>query len=278
MNKSLTILVNCTDEKGLIYKITRVLYEHELNIIKNGEFVDPEANRFFMRTEAEGAANETVLLEALTKTLPLNSRIEVVPRRKKKLVLLVTKENHCLGDLLIRNHFNEWNAGIAAVISNHDVLRDITERFGLPYHYIPAEGLSRIAHEQQLTEVIGQYTPDYIVLARYMRILTPGFAQQYEGKIINIHHSFLPAFIGAQPYRQAYDRGVKIIGATAHFVTDHLDEGPIICQNVIPVDHSQNAADMTRAGRGIEKLVLAQALKLVLEDRVMLSGNKTVIF
>jgi formyltetrahydrofolate deformylase len=111
-----------------------------------------------------------------------------------------------------------------------------------------------------------------------MRILTPGFAQQYEGKIINIHHSFLPAFIGAQPYRQAYDRGVKIIGATAHFVTDHLDEGPIICQNVIPVDHSQNAADMTRAGRGIEKLVLAQALKLVLEDRVMLSGNKTVIF
>lgn len=278
MNKSLTILVNCTDEKGLIYKITRVLYENGLNIVKNKEFVDEDTTRFFMRTEAEGEADQKVLLEALTAVLPPNSRIAVVPDRKKRLIILATRENHCLGDLLMRNHFNEWNAEIKAVISNYDLLKDFTERFNLPYHHIAAEALSREAHEQLLISAINNYAPDYIVLARYMRILTPDFVQQYKDRIINIHHSFLPAFIGAQPYRQAYDRGVKIIGATAHFVNNNLDEGPIICQNVIPVDHSQNAAEMARAGRGIEKMVLAQALKLVLEDKVMLSGNKTVIF
>ena len=278
MNKSLIILVHCTDEKGLIYKITRVLYENGLNIVKNKEFVDEDTTRFFMRTEAEGEADQRVLLEALTAVLPPNSRIEVVPDRKKRLVILATRENHCLGDLLMRNHFNEWNAEIKAVISNYDLLKDFTERFNLPYHHIAAEALSREAHEQLLISAINNYAPDYIVLARYMRILTPDFVQQYKDRIINIHHSFLPAFIGAQPYRQAYDRGVKIIGATAHFVNNNLDEGPIICQNVIPVDHSQNAAEMARAGRGIEKMVLAQALKLVLEDKVMLSGNKTVIF
>ena len=278
MNTSRTILVNCTDEKGLIYKITRVLYESGLNIVKNREFVDEDTNRFFMRTEAEGEADQNVLLAALTAVLPQNSRIEVVPDRRKKLVVLVTKENHCLGDLLMRNHFNEWNAEISAVISNYDRLKNFTQKFDLPYHHIAAEGLSREEHEQLLITAISGYAPDYIVLARYMRILTPAFVKAYEGKIINIHHSFLPAFIGAHPYRQAYDRGVKIIGATAHFVNNHLDEGPIICQNTIPVDHSQNAAEMSRAGKGIEKMVLAQALKLVLEDRVMLSGNKTVIF
>ena len=278
MNKSLIILVHCTDEKGLIYKITRVLYENGLNIVKNKEFVDEDTTRFFMRTEAEGEADQRVLLEALTAVLPPNSRIAVVPDRKKRLVILATRENHCLGDLLMRNHFNEWNAEIKAVISNYDLLKDFTERFNLPYHHIAAEALSREAHEQLLISAINNYAPDYIVLARYMRILTPGFVQHYKDRIINIHHSFLPAFIGAQPYRQAYDRGVKIIGATAHFVNNNLDEGPIICQNVIPVDHSQNAAEMARAGRGIEKMVLAQALKLVLEDKVMLSGNKTVIF
>ena len=278
MNKSLIILVHCTDEKGLIYKITRVLYENGLNIVKNKEFVDEDTTRFFMRTEAEGEADQRVLLEALTAVLPPNSRIEVVPDRKKRLVILATRENHCLGDLLMRNHFNEWNAEIKAVISNYDLLKDFTERFNLPYHHIAAEALSREAHEQLLISAINNYAPDYIVLARYMRILTPDFVQQYKDRIINIHHSFLPAFIGAHPYRQAYERGVKIIGATAHFVNNNLDEGPIICQNVIPVDHSQNAAEMARAGRGIEKMVLAQALKLVLEDKVMLSGNKTVIF
>lgn len=278
MNTLRTILVNCRDEKGLIYRITRVLFDNGLNIVKNKEFVD-EANRlFFMRTEAEGQADQQVLLKALTAELPPDSRIEVVSDRRKKLVVLATKENHCLGDLLMRNHFNEWNAGISAVISNYDLLRDFTARFSIPYHHIAAEGVAREAHERLLMETINLYAPDYIVLARYMRILTPDFVQQYSGRIINIHHSFLPAFIGAHPYRQAYGRGVKIIGATAHFVNDQLDEGPIICQNVIPVDHTQNATEMAKAGKEIEKQVLAQALRLILEDRVMLSGNKTVIF
>lgn len=278
MKTSRTILVTCKDEKGLIYKITRVLYENGLNIVKNKEFVD-EANRlFFMRSEAEGEADQQVLIESLTTALPPNSHIQVVSDRKKKLLILATKENHCLGDLLMRNYFNEWNAEIVAVFSNYDFLRDFTEKFDVPFHHLPAENLSREQHEEALIQEINTYVPDYIVLARYMRILTPRFVQEYERRIINIHHSFLPAFIGAQPYRQAYDRGVKIIGATAHFVTDKLDEGPIICQNVIPVDHSLNTGDMARAGKGIEKLVLAQALKLILEDRVMLSGNKTVIF
>ncbi|MBW7840571.1 MAG: formyltetrahydrofolate deformylase, partial [Chitinophagaceae bacterium] len=162
--------------------------------------------------------------------------------------------------------------------SNYDLLRDFTERFGISYHHVSANQLSREDHEQQLIEVIDGYSPNFIVLARYMRILTPGFVQHYQGRIINIHHSFLPAFIGAQPYLQAYNRGVKIIGATAHFVNENLDEGPIICQDVIPVDHTQNAGEMARAGKGVEKMVLAQAIKLVLEDRVMLSGNRTVIF
>ncbi len=278
MKTSRTILVTCKDEKGLIYRITRVLYENGLNIVKNKEFVD-EANRlFFMRSEAEGEADQRVLKEALTAALPPNSHIEVVSDQKKKLVILATKENHCLGDLLMRNYFKEWNAEIVAVFSNYDLLRDFTEKFEIPFHYLPAENLSREEHEEKLVGEINSYSPNYLVLARYMRILTPRFVHQYERRIINIHHSFLPAFIGAQPYRQAYDRGVKIIGATAHFVTDNLDEGPIICQNVIPVDHSLNTTDMARAGKGIEKLVLAQALKLILEDRVMLSGNKTVIF
>lgn len=278
MDKLQTILVHCQDEKGLIYKVTRVLFENGLNIVKNKEFVDENSNSFFMRTEAEGNADAVLLQQQLERVLPLGSNIEIVSDRKKRLVILATKENHCLGDLLMRNHFKEWNAEISAVLSNYDLLRDFTERFGISYHHVSANQLSREDHEQQLIEVIDGYSPDFIVLARYMRILTPGFVQHYQGRIINIHHSFLPAFIGAQPYLQAYNRGVKIIGATAHFVNENLDEGPIICQDVIPVDHTQNAGEMARAGKGVEKMVLAQAIKLVLEDRVMLSGSRTVIF
>lgn len=278
MSKLLTILVDCPDDKGLIYKITGVLYQNGLNIIKNREYVDLETNRFFMRTEVEGQIDEQELESELKMALPDQSLVSVVSDRKKKIVLLVTKENHCLGDLLIRNHFGEWNAEVKAVIGNYEVLRNFTERFDIPYHCVSAEGLTRKEHEEQLMAVIDRYSPDCLVLAKYMRILTPEFVGHYEGKVINIHHSFLPAFIGANPYKQAYERGVKIIGATAHFVNHHLDEGPIICQNVIPVDHSQNAIDMARAGKDVEKMVLAQALKLVLEDKVMVSGNKTVVF
>ncbi|MBX3254414.1 MAG: formyltetrahydrofolate deformylase [Chitinophagaceae bacterium] len=277
MAKVLTILVDSPDEKGLIYKITGILYNRSLNIVKNREFVDSDSNRFFMRTEVEGVVDECLLEEELTSVLPDQSKIKVVSDRRKKLVILVTKENHCLGDLLVRNHFKEWNADILAVIGNYDVLKSFTEKFNVPFHFVDATNMSRDMHEQAMLKIIDGYAPDYLVLAKYMRVLTPEFVKNYEERIINIHHSFLPAFIGGHPYRQAYLRGVKIIGATAHFVNNSLDEGPIICQNVIPVDHSQNASDMARAGKDIEKIVLAQSLKMVLEDRVMLSGNKTVI-
>jgi formyltetrahydrofolate deformylase len=193
-------------------------------------------------------------------------------------VLLATKESHALGDILIRYMDGDLGADIECVIANHDTLRDLVERFDIPFHHIPAEDMSREDHEAKVMQQIDQYEFDYIVLAKYMRILTPDFVKAYPQKIINIHHSFLPAFIGANPYKQAYERGVKIIGATAHFVTDDLDEGPIIAQDVIPVNHRFSWKDMQRAGRDGEKIVLSRALSLVLQDRVFVNGNKTVIF
>ena len=192
---------------------------------------------------------------------------------------MATKEPHALGDILIRYCDKELDANILAVIANRDNLKSLVKRFNIPFIYINADGLSREEHEALILKELSKYKNiDYIVLAKYMRILTPNFVKKYEGKIINIHHSFLPAFIGANPYKQAYERGVKIIGATAHFVTNDLDEGPIIAQDVIPVNHRYSWKDMQQAGRDVEKIVLARALKLVLEDRVFITNNKTVVF
>ena len=191
---------------------------------------------------------------------------------------MVTKESHCLGDLLLKHYAQALNLEIVAVIGNYDVLRELTEKFNIPYHHVSHEGLTREEHCRRIMAVINEYNPDFIVLAKYMRILTPEFIEAYPQKIINIHHSFLPAFIGAKPYEQAFNRGVKIIGATAHFVTEHLDEGPIIEQDVIKVDHNFSAEDMALAGRDIERLVLDHALSYVLDNKVFIYGNKTVVF
>ncbi|WP_145537230.1 formyltetrahydrofolate deformylase, partial [Yersinia alsatica] len=194
-----------------------------------------------------------------------------------RIVIMVTKEAHCLGDLLMKSVYGGLDVEIAAVIGNHDALQNLVERFDIPFHLISHEGLTRDQHDQLLIEQIEQYQPDYVVLAKYMRVLTPAFVQRFPYQIINIHHSFLPAFIGARPYHQAYERGVKIIGATAHYVNDSLDEGPIIMQDVIHVDHSYTAEDMMRAGRDVEKNVLSRALYRVLAQRVFVYGNRTVI-
>jgi formyltetrahydrofolate deformylase len=196
----------------------------------------------------------------------------------KRVVILVTKEHHCLSDLLIRHAFGELPMQVQAVVGNHQVLEPLTGQFGVPFHYVPHLDVSREDHEAQMAAVIEQYAPDYLILAKFMRVLTPNFTRRYTSRIINIHHSFLPAFIGANPYRQAHERGVKIVGATAHFVSDELDEGPIITQDVIHVNHSKSVAQMAAAGKDVEKVVLARALKLVLEDRVFIYRNKTVIF
>ncbi len=272
------LLIQCPDEPGLIYKITGVLYAHALNIVRNDEFVERDGNVFFMRTELAGTVDTTALRTALAAVLPAAAAIRLTDNRPKDIVLLVTKEYHCLSELLVRHAFGELNANIQAVIGNHEVLRELTEKFGLPFHYLPHEGRSRETHEGEVLATLAGYAPDLVVLAKYMRILSPEFVAPYANRLINIHHSFLPAFVGASPYAQAFARGVKIIGATAHFVNEQLDQGPIIAQSVIPIDHTQSAREMAQAGRDVEKIVLARALKLVLDEQVFVHRNKTVIF
>lgn len=272
------LLIACKDRKGLIHTVTGVLLKYDLNIIGNGEFVEKEMGSFYMRTEFSGEIDVDMVREEIARLLPEGAFIQLTKRRKKDIVILATKESHCLGDLLLRHYSNDLDANIAAVISNYDSLRDLCERFSVKYEYISHEGKDRHEHEEELIQAIDRYNPEYLVLAKYMRILNPSFTERYPNRVINIHHSFLPAFIGARPYEQAYRRGVKIIGATAHFVNENLDEGPIIAQSVIPVAHSNSASDMAQQGRDVEKIVLAKALKLVLEERVFVSGNKTIIF
>jgi len=210
--------------------------------------------------------------------LPNGSDIEIIPRQKKNIVILVTKEHHCLSDLLVRHYFNELHAEIRAVVGNHETLRPFAEKFNIPFHYISHEGTDKLEFEQKVMAAVIQYHPDYIVLAKFMRILSSAFVAAFRDRIINIHHSFLPAFKGANPYKRAFERGVKLIGATAHIVNDDLDEGPIITQKIIPVHHYDDLNDMIESGHEIEKSVLADALKMVLEDRIFVSGNKTIIF
>ena len=212
-----------------------------------------------------------------------NIEIKIIPaQRKKSLVLFCTKENHCLGDILLRYDSGELNAQIKAIISNHSVLEPLAHKFGAYFLHIEPRGLSledKREHEGHILKALqGLGEIDFLVLAKYMRILTPEFIKHFPNRILNIHHSFLPAFIGANPYKQAYERGVKIIGASAHFVTENLDEGPIITQDTIAINHSYTWREMQRAGGDVEKSVLARALKLALEDRIFVFQNRTIIF
>ncbi len=278
MEQRVRVLIDCDDEKGLVYKFSKVFYDRGLNIDSNREFVDKEQCKFFMRTVVTGDFDIKELEEALKSIAPANTHLKVIEPKRKKIVILATKESHALGDILIRHEAGELDADIEAVIANHDVLEPLVRRFDIPFFYVPTEGLSREEHEDNVASLIDEQLFDYIVLAKYMRILTSSFVSRYPQQIVNIHHSFLPAFIGANPYKQAFKRGVKIIGATAHFVTDDLDEGPIIAQDVIPVNHRLEWRDMQRAGRDVEKIVLSRALSYVLNDRVFLHGNKTIVF
>jgi len=272
------LLVECPDQRGLVHNITGVLLRHQCNVTSNHEFVDADANRFFMRTEFTGEVNAAAVVEETKSLLPDGGIARLAKTGKRRVVLLASKEHHCLADLLVRHAFNELNAEVVAVISNHDALRPLVEKFGLPFHHLSHEGLSREEHEAAVTSLLDTLQPEWLVLAKYMRVLSTKFVARYAQRMVNIHHSFLPAFVGAKPYQQAFERGVKVIGATAHFVTEQLDEGPIILQQVIPVDHTRSAADMAQAGRDVEQIVLSRALKLVFEDRVFLSGNRTIIF
>ena len=270
--------IDCPDQKGLVHEVSGVLYAFGLNIIENEEFVDHVNNYFFMRSVVVGELNRAEIYNKLSSILPENANIQLHEKKKKNIVVFATREYHCIGDLLVRHHFGELKANIQAIISNHDHLKDFCEKFDLPFYYVSTDGLNREEHEPKLLGIINQYNPEYLVLAKYMRILTPEFTKNFNNKIINIHHSFLPAFIGAKPYAQAYSRGVKLIGATAHFVNDNLDEGPIITQEVIKTNHKNDDKMMAKAGRDVEKIVLSNALKLVFDDRVFVYNNKTIIF
>ena len=249
-----------------------------INIISMREHVDTTANHFFVRIVAEQHTDAVVLLNEFRTVLPEDAIVSVNPDPEKKIILLVTKEYHCLSDLLVRNHFKTLGAKIQCVIGNHDVLQDICTRFEVPFFLVNHKNKSKEEFESELLEVMSKYPYDYLVLAKFMRILSPQFVKLFPMKIVNIHHSFLPAFVGANPYKQAYMRGVKLIGATAHFVTNDLDEGPIIEQQIIAVNHTYTTADMIKAGKEIEKAVLAKALKMVFDDRVFVYGNKTIVF
>lgn len=273
------ILIQAQDRAGLVYKSAKVFYENNLNIIANHEFVDKEHNLFFMRTVVAGAIDAKQLGDELCRELPSETNIVIKLPRKKNIVLMATKEAHVLGDILIRYQEGLLDANIVGIISNYNSLRPLCEHFEIPFYHISAENISREEHEAKILSTLEMFDSiDYIVLAKYMRILSANFTARFENKIINIHHSFLPAFIGANPYKQAFARGVKIIGATAHFVNENLDEGPIIEQDTIHVDHAYDWVDMQQAGRDVEKIVLARALKLALEDKIFVYGNKTVIF
>ncbi len=243
------------------------------------EFVDEANEAFFARIAcAESPNSITHLKENLLALLPKNANVKFVSKKKPSIAVLVTKEYHCLAEILIKNQFDNLGASVNCVIGNYANLSDFTERFGIPYFFVNHQDKSKEEFENEIKKIINNREIDYLVLAKFMRILSSDFVKNYSGKIINIHHSFLPAFIGANPYKQAFQRGVKIIGATAHFVTDKLDEGPIIAQHITHIDHNFGLKEMVKAGKEVEKRVLLEALDLVFEHRVFISGNKTVVF
>ncbi|MBQ4831946.1 formyltetrahydrofolate deformylase [Pseudoalteromonas sp. MMG010] len=275
MNYILT--TQCADDTGLIAKITGLCHQNNLNITRNNEFVDKDAQRFFMRTELEGKPHSEFLSQ-LRAVLPKGAKVALHDGAKTKVVLLATKEAHCLGGVLLKQFEQALNIEILAVIANYPDLEPLVKGFNVPFHVISHEGLTRSEHDKKVGDLIASYTPDIIGLAKYMRILSPEFVGRFDGQIINIHHSFLPAFIGAKPYHQAFERGVKIIGATAHFVNNELDEGPIILQDVTGVTHANTAQMMAKMGKDVEKTVFCKALQLASEQKLFINGNKTVVF
>ena len=270
--------VSCDDEKGLILRISEIVVKNGLNYLSTNEFVDHENHRFYMRAVLDGELEVKGFVNTLLAFLFFFAQVFCEESRRKNIVVMATKENHCLGDILIRENSGDLNANVLAVVANHEDLREFASKFDVPFICVPSDGVGREEHEKMVLAQLKKLNFDYLILAKYMRILSSDFVLNYEEKIINIHHSFLPAFIGANPYKQAYERGVKIIGATAHFVTECLDEGPIITQDVVLVNHEMDWQDMRRAGRNIEKVVLTRALDLVFDERVFVHKNKTVIF
>jgi formyltetrahydrofolate deformylase len=278
-----TLLIHCPDRPGLVHDVTGFISSHKGNIIDLQQHIDPEQNAFFMRLEWS-LENFTLEKEEIEARLqPIARRHEMQMRlsfasQRKRIALFVTKENHCLYDLLARHESGDLPVDIPVIIANHETLRPAAERFGIPFHHFPITKDNKTTQEQAMIALLKQERVDTVVLAKYMQIVGPAMIAEFPNGILNIHHSFLPAFVGAKPYHQAFQRGVKIIGATSHYVTSDLDEGPIIEQDVIRVTHRQTVTDLVRQGRDLEKVVLSRAVRWHTQRTVLGSNNKTVIF
>ena len=273
---------SCKDQIGIVAKISSILAKYKCNIVESKQFTDTLNGNFFIRqsfilfekTKIEDLRSSLNLLSSDLKGVHFLSEID----NKMDTVLLVSKFDHCLNDLLFRVRNNSLNINIKAIISNHKVAQEIAEFSNIPFHYLPVDKNNKDQQEQKIKKILYDNNIELIVLARYMQVLSESFTNEFEGKIINIHHSFLPSFKGAKPYHQAFERGVKVIGATAHYVTKELDEGPIIEQDTQEVDHEMMPDDLISIGRDIESRVLYRALKAHSEKRVFLNGQRTIVF
>lgn len=283
MTRAVIILIQCRDQKGLVSKISTFWYERGFNVLDCQQHVDNGEGNFFMRLKLDLDARNwpDACIARDFQTLATSLGLSWTARdtgAPEKVAILVSKAPHCLYDLLVRQREGELPCQIPLIISNHDDLAPVASQFGVPYHHLPVTPETKPQQEKQLRSLLDEHAIDVTVLARYMQVLSPEFAADFAGRVINIHHGFLPAFQGGNAYQRAYERGVKMIGATAHYVTAALDEGPIIEQDVERVTHEDSPKELSRIGRDIERLVLARAVKAHLEHRVIISGHKTVVF
>jgi formyltetrahydrofolate deformylase len=278
-----TLLVSCPDRRGIVAALAQMLYGHGANILDSDQHTDPEARLFFQRIRfdtSELLTDRTSLEHAITEVaerFSMNWQV-AYGTRTKRVALFVSRFDHCLYDLLLRHRAGELDCEIPVIVSNHPDLEHVAREFGIRFEVFPITKDTKDEQEERELELLSRENIDLVVLARYMQILSGDFTAKYPRRIINIHHSFLPAFIGGRPYHQAYARGVKIVGATAHFATASLDEGPIIEQDVVRCSHRDSVEDLERKGRDLEKVVLARAVRWYLDDRILVYGNKTVVF
>jgi formyltetrahydrofolate deformylase len=277
------LLLSCPDQKGVVATIADFVYRHNGNILHADEHADEGSNLFLMRVEFDPADFDIDLADFARHFDPIAKRFHMTWRlaqsaRRPRMAILVSKYDHCLADLLYRHRSGELTYKIPLIISNHPDNKPIADFYGVPFETIPVVKEQKQVAEQKILELLKQHNPDFIVLARYMQILSHQFVSAYPQRIINIHHSFLPAFVGAKPYHQAFQRGVKLIGATSHYVTEVLDDGPIIEQDVVRISHRDAVEDLIQKGRDLEKIVLSRAVRWHIENRVLLYGHKTVVF
>ncbi|MDB4956861.1 MAG: Formyltetrahydrofolate deformylase [Myxococcales bacterium] len=278
-----TLLVSCPDRKGIVASLAQLLYGHGANIVHSSQHTDELAGMFFQRIRFDlgTLTTDRETLEAEIRETAADFAMQwrlAYAARRHRVAIFCSKQEHCLYDLLIRHRAGELPCTIAMVVSNHSDLEDVARHFDIPFHHAKITPETKVFQETATLDLLRSANIDLIVLARYMQILSPKFVAQYPSRIINIHHSFLPAFIGANPYRQAYERGVKLIGATSHYVTADLDQGPIIEQETIRCTHGDSVDDLVRKGREVETRVLAAAVRLHLQDRILVHANKTVVF